>query len=444
MSNQERSKGRPPQATDYSLPSLGEQTDEFGRPLQPSARRRGKAFDPTQYVQGQPTQAEPAPRRRYEAVAEPVQEDLPPPSYQPHRQAAVEPETQSVPPVTPPRERVFPRTTQAHVPPDAEFASVPSPEVAPQTETPQPRNIGMIVNFLGAATSIALVFGLGYWGYKLAVRDVSGIPVVAALEGPMRIQPKDPGGQLAMHQGLAVNAVQAVGEAEATADRLVLAPEPVDLLEDDPVVEVATQEPSAKEDQPEPAPAPEPDPQPIEEPQQIALTTEPEIEAPEALDVPAAIEAATAENPDIIPASIGGVAKSARPRQRPSGFEDVVSAQQESVAAALAMALAGDADPAAVADDTASLAPSNLAVGTNLAQLGAYASEDIARAEWVKKTSLYGDYMEGKTRVIERAERGGRTFYRLRAHGFETINEARQFCAALQAEGAECVSVVVR
>ena len=39
------------------------------------------------------------------------------------------------------------------------------------------------VNVIGATCSVALVLGLVVWGYKLAVRDVNGVPVVRALEG---------------------------------------------------------------------------------------------------------------------------------------------------------------------------------------------------------------------------------------------------------------------
>ena len=84
--------------------------------------------------------------------------------------------------------------------------------------------LARLTNLIGAALSLALVAGIGVWGYKLIIRDVSGVPVVRAIEGPMRVQPEDPGGQSADHQGLAVNAVAAEGVAAAPADRLVLAP----------------------------------------------------------------------------------------------------------------------------------------------------------------------------------------------------------------------------
>jgi len=93
--------------------------------------------------------------------------------------------------------------------------------------------LAKIVNGLGALVSLALIAGLGVWGYQLMVRDVTGIPVVRALEGPMREAPLDPGGIDADHQGLAVNNIPAVGEAEAPADRLVLAPKPTRLTAQD-------------------------------------------------------------------------------------------------------------------------------------------------------------------------------------------------------------------
>ena len=85
------------------------------------------------------------------------------------------------------------------------------------------------INIAGGVTSLALVLGLGFWGYKLAVRDVNGVPVVQAMEGPMRIAPADPGGEVADHQGLSVNTVAGVGIAAPPPEKLVLAPRPVGL-----------------------------------------------------------------------------------------------------------------------------------------------------------------------------------------------------------------------
>ena len=69
---------------------------------------------------------------------------------------------------------------------------------------------------------------------------------------------------------------------------------------------------------------------------------------------------------------------------------------------------------------------------------------DIARAEWDQLSQRFADYMGGKARVIQEAESGGRTFYRLRAMGFDDINDARRFCSVLVAENADCIPVTTR
>jgi len=100
-----------------------------------------------------------------------------------------------------------------------------------------PGLLSKAMSYVGALSSVALVLGLGIWGYQLTMRDVSDVPVIRALEGPARVQPDDPGGQLAQHQGLAVNDVQAEGEASGPAPQVILAPAPIDLTPED--IEIA-------------------------------------------------------------------------------------------------------------------------------------------------------------------------------------------------------------
>lgn len=494
MSEQERPLGQPPESIDYSLPSLGEKTDDDGRPTNTSGTRRRakKAFDPTQYAQGQPASAIPEASRnkRYQEQEQAPLEDLPAPSYQPQRATTsvrVNPEGVSVPEGQAEADaseggshsgdhRVVrsEQASEAHFR-EAEAAreslAVPLavPEGHNEGANSQKKGMGKAINLAGAATSIALVLGLGFWGYRLAVRDVSGVPIVAALDGPSRIQPEDPGGELATHMGLAVNSVQADGQAEATADRLVLAPSPVEVREGDGVLKTpvvaATSKPlisEPKEDSSESkVTAPAESDAAVKESadvvngaklaiattKDIKDTPVQEIVAPEPLDVSAAEQAADVDDEaaesvptDVIASTIPGVAKSERPIVRPEGFEVQVAAQR----AASKIPRQDSGASEAEAENVVEIDPESLPVGTNLTQLGAYPSEEIARQNWTEKALKFEDYMAGKARVIQKAESGGRAFYRLRAHGFENINEARQFCAALQAEGAECISVVVR
>lgn len=86
---------------------------------------------------------------------------------------------------------------------------------------------------MGVAVSIVLVLGAGVWGWRLVEREVAGIPVIRAAEGPMRIAPEEPGGDQAEHQGLSVSRIAAgVGEIPG-ASELHLAPRTVELRAED-------------------------------------------------------------------------------------------------------------------------------------------------------------------------------------------------------------------
>jgi len=308
---------------------------------------------------------------------------------------------------------------------------------------------GRAVNVLGAVASLALVAGVAVWGYKLVMRDVSGVPVVRAVEGPMRVQPDNPGGTPADHQGLAVNAVAAVGTAAAPADRLILAPRPVSLTDEDlpagelkptPAVHVV-EEPISNQEAAE-----------LRQSAVDALVAElageaARAEQTEQAGVQVAALATPEEEPAIDPADLAaslpdpaiaalpGVRRSLRPVTRPARVTSTASsgaASEAAINAAVKAAVGLDVDP-----DT-------LAKGTRLAQLGAYESADVAKAEWARLNGKFGEYMDGKQRVIQKTSSGGRTFYRLRVLGFEDLSGSRQFCAALVAQGADCIPVAVR
>ena len=57
-----------------------------------------------------------------------------------------------------------------------------------------------------------------------------------------------------------------------------------------------------------------------------------------------------------------------------------------------------------------------------MVQLGAFDSAEVARAEWQRLSGRFDSFMAGKTRVVQSAVQGGRTFYRLRAIGFDDLS----------------------
>ncbi|OSQ49311.1 SPOR domain-containing protein [Marivita geojedonensis] len=311
-------------------------------------------------------------------------------------------------------------------------------------------NLATAANWLGAAMSLALIVGVSVWGYRLIMRDVSGVPVVRAIEGPMRVAPENPGGQIARHEGLAVNNVAGTGTSAPPPDQIVLAPQPLDLTDEDlPVAELADapqpelseQEQlalaSLREDADSEAPALAlTDIANADDPikalaDQIAANATPltDIEpAPETGVFDTDAEQEVASTTPIIPVSVPGVARSLRPAQRPADL------QLASLSAPIQAAASG----------TAEVDPSDIPSGTRLVQFGAYDSPDIAREQWDQLQARFGEYLDDKDRVIEQATSGGRIFYRLRAHGFEDLSDSRRFCAALVAEGADCIPVVSR
>ncbi|MEZ5911910.1 MAG: SPOR domain-containing protein [Paracoccaceae bacterium] len=276
----------------------------------------------------------------------------------------------------------------------------------------------------GALTSVALVAGLGIWGYKLVMRDVTGIPVVRALEGPMRMAPADPGGEIAAHQGLAVNTIAAEGEAAPPPDRLVLAPPPVSL---------------AFEDRPA---AP------------MTATKAETGDAAELVSAALAIDAATSDTDLAVAAALGETTAGAEAADAATG--EAALAEDVLAAAPAEGGLATSPRPVArpdkrklasastAAGTAAELDPAGLAVGTRLVQLGAFDDAEAARNEWGRLQTRFGELMAGKSLVVQQAESGGHAFYRLRAEGFADEADARRFCSALLSENAACIPVVIR
>ena len=316
----------------------------------------------------------------------------------------------------------------------------------------QPGSIGMLVNWAGALVSLGLVVGMGVWAWQLTTRDVSGVPVIQALEGPMRVAPDDPGGAQAPNQGLSVNRIAEGQEAAPAPDRVVLAPPPVD-LDGVPVPRPVDAEAVAEANAAlidrllssgapldavtDPAAAAGSSSDPAVDPAPAA----PEAgQSPEAGAAPEdAITTAVAEalESGAIPASVPGVARSLRPVPRP------VQSAPAQPATGAAPAPAAES-PAPDVDGVTEIAPADLPAGTRLVQLGAFDTETIARSEWDRLTTRFPDFMAGRARVIEQASSGGAVFYRLRAHGFDDLPAARRFCTALVAQGAACIPVTVR
>ncbi len=272
-----------------------------------------------------------------------------------------------------------------------------------------------LASWSGATMSAALIGGLIFWGWQLAVRDVAGVPVIRAAAGPMRVAPETPGGERAAHQGLAVNRI-AEHVAEGLPAQVVLAPSGVDLTDEDLAFVPAPDPAVAGSD----APASEPEIVADEAPAE----SEPPARTLAATDLAVAEALGLAPDEVVLASADGSTAGWPRPAPRPM---------------AVAAALTAPAPTVAREVDVASLEP-----GTRLVQLGAFASAAEARAAWDRLSARFDGYLAGKDRVVQPANSGDRSFWRLRAAGFADLADARRFCAALVARQAECIPAVVR
>lgn len=297
----------------------------------------------------------------------------------------------------------------------------------------KPRRYDQMAHLAGAAASVALLIGAIWWGYQLAVRDVTGVPVMRALGGAMRMAPVDPGGDVAGHQGLSVNAVAAAGTAAPLPDQLYLAPVATGLAAEDAAGLAQPLDLTATDD--------------------IALDSLPVIESGfsassplVATEIPSAdqdaVAAALAEalgtadasvTDSAAPATDVVLATSIRPMPRPAAAAAFVPGQATTAPTSVAAANA-----------PAEVDPTTIAVGTRLVQLGAFDDPKAAKSDWTRLSGRFPELMAGKSLVVEPAQSGGRTFYRLRALGFVDEDEARRFCTALQAENATCIPVTQR
>lgn len=275
-------------------------------------------------------------------------------------------------------------------------------EFGPEVELTEGSGISAATGWIGAACSVALIAGLGWWSYDLLQRDVNGLPVIARLEGQARIQPEQSGGFQAANQGLAVNEISSRGDQPPT-EQFVLAPAPVAL---------------ADEDQPQPALEPQAQGQGIRDAVASALE---EIDISEPVPDTAALTPVTPYQHNL-----GNV-----PRPKPRPDFGVVS---RLVSASAPLTQTGVEE----------LDPSEIPAGTRLVQIGAWGSPEIARTQWERTADRFGPYLAGKARVIEPTQVGDKVLYRLRVHGFGGLPDARRFCAALEAENVDCIPVVAR
>ena len=287
--------------------------------------------------------------------------------------------------------------------------------------------INMIFYWTGAALSLFLLAGAIGWSYQLIVRDVNQIPIVRAQLGPLRVAPDNPGGLTAANQGLSVTQL-AVNEKPLLSNEIYLAPAAEILNEENLALKVKEEYESNKVDG-------------AFEIKEVNAENSMNLEA-----LPDKKEVDSRSN-DV------GVLSKAAFSQKKIEIENAVS---------LALSITNDPDKSLswlrpkirpvgfyrndniTEDQIVSNEPMpKLPIGSAVVQLGAFDSKSLAESEWQRFEKILGSILIPKKMVIQKAESGGKIFYRLRASGFSDISDARQFCTAISDKVA-CIPVVTR
>ncbi len=157
------------------------------------------------------------------------------------------------------------------------------------------------------------------------------------------------------------------------------------------------------------------------------------------LDEPVGARSIAASAPSTFDSAFGGDkgAPAARVVSNP-----VVQAVPQRTAAKPAASTAAVAvpkpKPSTAPGRTAPSAPTALAGGSHLVQLGSYASEADAKRGWTILSKRYPQISD-REQVITRAKVNGRIYYRLSAGNLAAAS-ARSVCAAVKAKGHGCIA----
>ena len=288
-------------------------------------------------------------------------------------------------------------------------------------------NFNVVFYWVGAALSLSLLTGAIGWSYQLIVRDINQIPIVRAQLGPLRVAPDDPGGLTAANQGLSVTQL-AVNERPLLSDEIFLAPAAEVLSEENVALQISEENSSitnkekfdilelSTENSLDLKILPEQNATGVASNNEAVLSTA--AFSPKKLEIENAVSLALS-----LTNEVDSSFNSLRPKIRPVVLNQI---QTDNIAQSVANELVV-----------------TLPIGSAVVQLGAFESKSLAQIEWQRLEALLGSVLTSKNMMVQKAESGGRVFYRLRAFGFDDLSDARQFCSAVNDKVA-CIPVVTR
>ena len=256
--------------------------------------------------------------------------------------------------------------------------------------------------WIGLILSISIFAFLIIWGFSLNVSENAEIPVVKAKIKEARIISENPGGQIINYQGLSVNNVQEQGAAQVTAKRILLAPKPVELKEKD-----------------------------------LAIT---EIKKNDNLDdlgntminqPKKTIVLKETEEDEQLKDDSNKLSALALDRSRKPWAREMLDTKNTEKALEIAEVEIAEVEITEVEITEVEITEAKIKRGTNLVQLGSYSTRKEAQEAWASFLKRNGTIFKNKKRSIQKFE-SSRYPFRLRASGFTTLDDSRDFCILLR------------
>lgn len=282
----------------------------------------------------------------------------------------------------------------------------PVPQFEPQTsdQKPQRRRGGMIL--VGV---LLVIFGFGVWyAYSQGVQRGNTVvpPLIKAEQGPVKVQPDNPGGLQVPNQDKQIYESLGSGGKNQQAERLLPPPEqprPEQPRAASPANPPNTSPLPALPPPPTAQQQPAPPPVATESPRSVAPPPQQQATAPRSV-----LPATPAQTP---PAAVPTPPPAAQPAHPPTA-----------------------APPAPRVAAVPPPAPVTASGGAFRIQLGSLGEANAAEVEWRRLANAYGDVLGGLPHYIERADLGDKGIkFRIQAGGFADRATATAVCDRLRA-----------
>lgn len=271
--------------------------------------------------------------------------------------------------------------------------------------------LGIFLKGIGGFVSLLLIGGLLYWGYNLSLNTRIEVPIVKSQIEPLKVLPKDPGGDSISHLGFSVNSVQESGYVEGPSSKIVLAPPSIGVQDSDLRSLLGFGDSNGQIDLKST----------INNALADILNNTTELGEEEKFDF------ATPVIEKIVSLRSNSLSVSPRPVRRPKKPDLNLSYQDSMVQILL------NEVKASGLNDTK---------GELMTHLGSFENIVFASAQVESFVTRYKDYLLNKTVFLQKSETGGRFIYRMRAIGFKSVKETEKFCDFINSFGNDCIPIL--